>query len=112
MNHSLFTRSKLDKCTKLFDAYDFTGKNLSCLEICHNDADQFCSTIHHICIGTADRYRTLICNINLNTCLLNDGINGLSSLTNDITNLLRINLHRDDLRCIFANLCSRLSNSR
>ena len=50
--------------------------------------------------------------INLNTCLLNDGINGLSSLTNDITNLLRINLHRDDLRCIFSNLCSRLSNSR
>ena len=112
MNHSLFARSELDECTKLFNAYDFTCKNLTCLEICYDDADQLCCTVHHVCVCTTDRYGTVICNVDLNTSLLDDGIDGLSSLTNNITDLLRIDLHGDDLRCIFSNLCSRLSDRR
>ena len=36
MNHTLFSRSKFDKCTEFFDAYYFTGENLAFFVICYD----------------------------------------------------------------------------
>ena len=66
-----------------------------------NDLDRALNTC---LLNTADIDGSVIININLNTGLIDDRIDGLTLLTNDLTDLLRVNLHLLDLRCIFANL--------
>ena len=110
MNHSFFSRCKFDKCAKLFDAYNFSFKYLSSLKICHNRCNHLHRLVHLLCVNTTYRYRTFICDINLHTCLLNNCIDCLTTLSDNITNLCRINLHLTDLRCIRSNFRSWLFN--
>ena len=112
MNHTFFTRSKLKECTKLFDADNLTYVNLSLFELAYNDINQLFSLVHHCLISTADRYGTVIGNIDLHAGLLDDCVDGLTSLANYITDLLRVNAHLDDLRSVLAYLFSRLSDAR
>jgi len=111
MNHTFFTRSKLNECTEFFDAYNSTFKNLSCFEICCDRLDHFLCFIHTVLVNTADRYCSFICNVNLYTCTLDDRVDGLSSLTYYITDLLRIDLDLNDLRCIFVYMITRLCDT-
>ena len=68
----------------------FTGEHLALLEIGHDDLDQFFCLIHHRLVGTADRYCSVVVDIDLHAGLLDDGIDGLSSLAHHIADLLRI----------------------
>ena len=111
MYHSLFTRCKFNECTKLFDADNFTCKDLSCFKISCNDLNHVSCLIHALLINSTDRYRTFVCDINLNTCTLNDRVDSLSSLTYNITDLLRIDLNLDDLRSIFSYRCTWSCNT-
>ena len=108
--HSFFARCKFDECAEFFDAYNITFKNHSCLEVCYDGSDHLSCLFHAVCIYATDRYASFICDINLNACLFDDCVDGLSSLTYNFTDLSRINIHLNDLRCILANLCSWLSD--
>ena len=108
MYHSFFTWCKLNECSKLFDADDFSFQNLSGLKVSNDCINELSCLLHSCCVCSADRYCTIVCNINLHTCLLNDRIDCLSSLTDNITDLLRIDLHLDNLRCVFSDLSSWL----
>ena len=112
MNHSFFTGSELNKCTKLFDAYYFPLEDLSFFEIGGNNLDHLHSSIHLLFIRTAHGYLTIIGDINLYSGTSNNLINGLTTLSNHITNSIRINLNRDNLRCISSNFRSGSSDSR
>ncbi len=67
--------------------------------------------VHHFLIRTAYGNAAVISNINLYAGTGNDLVNGLASLTNNITDLLRINVDGNNLRCIFTNLCSRMCDA-
>ncbi len=111
MNHSLFARCKLNKCTELFDAYNLSGKDLSLLEVRSDDLNHALCFLHILIVYTADRYSTLVCDVDLHACALDNGVDCLSSLTNHITDLLRIDLDLDDLRSKFANRSTRCRNA-
>ena len=106
MYHSFFSRCELKECTEVFDADNFSFQNLSGLKICDDDVDHLLCFFHTFGICSADRYGTIICNVDLHTCLLDDRIDCLSTLSNNITDLLWIDLHLNDLRSEFSNLCS------
>ena len=92
MYHSFFSRSEFQECTEFFDADDFSCKYLSCFEVCGDDTDHIHSFCHLFFICSADGYCTIICDVDLHTSLFDDGVDGLSSLTNYITDLLWINV--------------------
>ena len=112
MNHTFFTGCKFKECTEFFDADYLTLEYLTFFKFSCDDLDHLSCLIHHSLICTTDAYKAIICNVNLNTCLINDCVDSLTSLTNNVTNLLRLNLHLDDLRSILSYFFSRLSDSR
>ena len=107
MNHTLFSWCKFDKCAEFFDAYYFTGENLAFFVICYDGLDIVNRFIHHLLICSADRNCSVICDIDFYTGLIDDRINGFSSLTYHIADLFRIDLDLNDLRCVFIHMLSR-----
>ena len=103
---TMTSKFSYNKCAELFDAYNLSGKDLSLLEVRSNDLNHALCFLHVLVIYAADRYSTLICDIDFNACALDDGVDGLTSLANNITDLLRIDLDLDDLRSIFAYRCT------
>jgi len=108
MNHSLFTWSKFNKCAKFFDAYNSTSKDLSLCKVSGDNLDHFDCFVHHLCVCATYRYSTVIGNVDLNACAVNDLVDRLSSLSDYITDLVRIDLDLNDLRCECADFFSRL----
>ena len=65
----------------------------------------------HCCFFcTTNGNGTFIINVNLHTCLFDDCVNRFSALSYNIADLLRIDLHLNDLRCKFTDFCSWLRN--
>ena len=112
VNHSFLARCEFDKCTEFFDTYYFTFVNFTFDEVVYDCLDILHSLIHASLVKSAYRYETIICDINLNTALINNCIDCLTTLSNYFTNLCRINSCLDNLRCIFTNCLSRFSNCR
>ena len=69
------------------------------------------SLIHHLLICAADRNCTCVIYIDLNACLVDNGIDGFSSLAYHVTNLLRIDLDLDDFRCVLIHMISGSRNT-
>ena len=78
MHHSLFSRSKLNECTKFFDADHFSLEYLTSLKICHDRCDQFGSFFHALFLSSADRYCSVVLDVDLHAGLFDDRIDGLS----------------------------------
>ena len=97
MYHSLLARCKLKECAKLFDADYASCKDLSCLKLGSDDLDHTFRLIHTLLVCSADGNCTVICDVDLHTCTLDDRVDSLSSLSDYITDLLRVNLHGNDL---------------
>ena len=106
MYHSFFSRCKFKECTEVFDADNFSFQNLSCFEICYDNVDQLLRFFHALSICSADRYGTVVCDVDLHACLLDDRVDCLSTLSDYIADLLWIDLHLNDLWSKFSNLCS------
>ena len=112
VNHSFLARSKLYECTEFLNAYNLTFVNLAFFEVFYDSLDILHSLIHSSLLNTAYRNESVISNINLNTALINDCVDCLTTLSNYFTNLSWVNRCLDNLRCILTNSLSRLSNSR
>ena len=112
MNHAFLTRRKFNKGSKFLNRYNFTGINLSFFKLGNYHSDNFFSFIYLINISATDAYISFIRYINLNPCLIYDGIDCLTLLTDYFTNLIRINLNLLYLRCIFIDTCPWLCYSR
>ena len=112
MNHAFFTGCKFNERTKFFNAYHFSFKNLTFIVISSYDLYKSLCFCHLICIFSTDRNISVISNVYLDICTLDKCIYCLSSLSDNITNLLRVNLHLNNLWCIFSYFFTRLRNSR
>ncbi len=106
VNHAFLTGCELNECAELLDADNLTLEDLTFLEVGGDDLHHLQSLIHHFLISTADRYLTVIGDIDLHTGTGNDLIDGLTTLTYYITDSVGIDLNGDDLGSVLANLCS------
>ena len=111
MYQTFFSRCELKESTEVFDADNFSCKELPCLKISCDHFDHMSSLVHSSLIYAADRYCAFIADIDLYTCTLDNSIDSLSSLTNHITDLLRVDLDLDDLRSVFIYIVTRLCNT-
>ena len=110
MNHSFFSRCKLKECSEFFDADYFSFKKLSCFKVCYDRCDQLRCFFHRFFFCTADRNCSIVCDIDLHSSLLDDRIDRLSSLSDNIADLLWVDLHLNNLRCISSHFFSRFCN--
>ena len=62
-------------------------------------------------VNATDRYCTFICDVDLNTCTFDDCIDRFSSLSDYITDFLRVDLNLYDLRRIFVDMITRSCNA-
>ena len=111
MNHTLFSGSELNKCTKLFYADYLTCEGLTFFEVSNNDIYHIDCLLKLLLVFSAYRNLTVIGNIDLNACTSDDLVDCLSSLSDNITDLLGIDLNRYDLGSILGYFLTRLSNS-
>ena len=103
MYQTFFSRCELKESTKVFDADNFSGQDLSLGKVACDDLDIFLCLIHHSLLGSADGNCTVICDVDLYAGLIDDGVDGLSSLADNFTDLLRVDHHLDDLRSELAD---------
>ena len=111
MNHTLFSRGKFNECTKVFNTHYFTGENLTFFKISCNNFDIVECFIHHFFFCTTYRNCTCLININFYACFINNCIDCFSTLSDYITDFIRVNLNLNNFRCIFAYFFSRLCNT-
>ena len=111
MNHALLARCELQECAELLNADYLAGEHHALFKIGYDDLNQLHSLVHIGLVRTTYGYGAVIININLHTGLLDNGIDGLTSLTNHIANLLGIDLNLNNLRCIRSDLSSGLCNA-
>ena len=111
MYHAFFARCKFYESAKFLDAYYRTGKDLSSFEVCSDNADHIHGFCHFFFVCTANGNGTVIVDIDLYTCLLNNGVDNFALLSHYVADLLRINADLDDLRSIFvygrSGFCNR-----
>src|SRR5690606_5863386 len=98
MDHTFLTGSKFYESSEVFNTDNLTFVYLTFLEIGHYHLYHMKSIIDAFLIDAAYRHCTVIGYINLNTGLFNNCINGLTSLTDHIANLSRIDLNLNNLR--------------
>ena len=103
--HAFLAGCELDECTELLDADYLTLEDLALFEIGGDDLHHLQSLLHRFLVSTADRYLTIIGDIDLHTGTGNDLIDGLTTLSYYITDSVGIDLNGDDLGSILANLC-------
>ena len=65
MDHSLLAGSELEESAELLDGDDLAGEDHSLLKVSRDDADRLDCLIHLDLISTADRYGTVVINVDL-----------------------------------------------
>ena len=110
MNHSLFARSKLNESTKVFNADNCSLKNLTFFKISYDDFDETECFVHCLFVRSANGNSTIIGNVDFNTGALNQCVDCLTSLTNNFTNLSRVNHNLFNLWSVSIYFFSRLCN--
>ena len=108
MDHSLLAGCKLEECAELLDADNGSVEDLAFFEIRHDHLDHALRFRHTLRIVSADGDTAVVLDIDLYAGALDDLIDGLASLADHITDLLGINGHELDLRCIFVDGRTRL----
>lgn len=112
MNHAILVRGKLNKCAEFHDADNFTCVDHTRLNICHDVPDGSDGLIDHLLISTADIDCAVVCDVNLNACLLDDLVDDLTLLADYIADLRRIDGDLCDLRSVLGQSLSRLADNR
>ena len=110
MNHAFLAGSEFNKCAEFLDADNSSVEHLSFFELRNDRCDVLLSHFHTLGIAAADGYAAVILDVDLDAGALDDLVDGLSALTDDLSDLLRIDLHVIDLGSILVNGRTGLSN--
>ena len=78
-------------------------EDLTCFKVGYDRVYDLRSFFHCCFFCTTNGNGTFIINVNLHTCLFDDCVNRFSALSYNIADLLRIDLHLNDLRCKFTD---------
>ena len=110
VDHALFAGSELYECAELLDTDDDAVEDLSFFKFGRDDLDHALGFIHALLLTAADRNAAVIIDIDLDACALDDLIDSLAALADDITDLLRIDLHEVDLGSVLIDSGTGLGN--
>src|SRR5665648_1010884 len=106
MQQAFFSRKYFDECPKghyssYFSLIDFAGFDILCQEF--NSFNTLFCALH---VRGSNKDTSCVINIDFNTSLSNNPVNGLSSRSYYSSDLIRIDMHCDDSRSIRLKLWS------
>ena len=93
MNHSVNTRKYIHKCTKIFNANNFTFVNLADFWLLNQTLNPIHSLFNRRAVWASHSNQTIFLNVNLSTSFRSDLIDRLATLTNNHANLIWVNLN-------------------
>src|SRR5512133_2140225 len=89
----------LDECAEIHDLAHFTHVQFANLCLLHDTADDLFGLIRSCFVRGSDVDDTAVLNVNLCPRLLDNAPNDLASASDDVLDLVGIDLHADDTRC-------------
>ena len=112
MNQGICLVKEVDKGTEFLNPNNLGMVNF--IHFCFADqaSNDFLSTIDGVLIAGVDGYISFFVNVNLNTGLSDDLIDGFSTFADDNLNLVHINLDGVDFRSSWSQLRTRSWNRR
>ena len=112
MNHTVFSRCKFDECAEFFNTYNSTFVYFTFFKFVNDHFDDLHCLSDVIFVNTTYRYAAVIFDIDLNVCLFDDLVDNFTLLTNNFTNLCRIDGNLCDLWSVLTNFFTWLCNCR
>ena len=97
---SFFARQEFNKRAELHQPRYFTGEDLTGLDLTDNILDHLSGPLHAICIDRRDEDVAILMDIDLDASLINDFLDDLAARTDDLTDLIGLDLAGLNTRCI------------
>src|SRR5690554_4487359 len=107
VHQSILTGQQVDECAKINDPLDLTVIDPADFDLGRNLHNPVHRRIGGFLVGCVYAHCTVVINIDGRTSLFGDGTDGCTTLTNYITDLLRINFHGDHLRRFLGQFGTR-----
>ena len=101
MKQTFFSRQDLDKCPKVHDTSYLAFVDLARFRFFGQQLDLSYASLCALHIRRCDINQTSIVDIDLDTGFCDDAIDSLASRSDDSTDVIRIDMHGDDPRCIW-----------
>ncbi|MMZ68334.1 hypothetical protein D1872_310120 [compost metagenome] len=100
MHKAILTRQDFYKRTELLDSLNSSYIDLANNHFANNTFNDRTRFFIHFLIGGSDEHTAILFDIDLDASLFDDLVNDLTTCADYITDLVRINEHRDNLWCI------------
>jgi hypothetical protein len=110
VNHSVFTRQNLNKCTERHDSNNTTGVLVANFNILSKGCDSGFGLVSVLTIRRSDNDCTVVLNVDSHTEFVDHSTNNRSTRTDDCTDLVGRNLERKHSRCVLAEVVSTCSD--
>ena len=111
MAQTFLARKYLNESTEVHDTGNLSEVNLTNLNLAHNLTDDGNSLIRSLYAGSTDTNGAVFFDINLNAGILNNLLDNLSARSNDIADLISLNLDSSYTWRIWTKLSSRLGDA-
>ncbi len=92
MAEAFLARENLDECAEVHDSLDSSLIDLTYLRLLDDGLDHFQSGLCAGCVLSVDCHGSVVIDIDLGTCCLGNALDGLSSCSDDSTDLILSNL--------------------
>ena len=103
VDHALFAGCEFDESAEFLDADDNAVEDLAFFKFGGDDLDHALGFIHALLLASADGDRAVVVDVDLDACALDDLVDGLAALSDNITDLLGIDLHKVDLGSVLVD---------
>src|SRR5262245_13041352 len=110
VEQSFGTGEDLDEGAEIDDAGDGAEIALAHLDFGRQVADDLHRGLGGLAVRRGDGDTAVVRNVDLRACFLLDAANDLAAWSDDVANLVGIDLHRDDARRVFTDLLARLGD--
>src|SRR5690606_6195289 len=105
---TFLVRKNLDEGAELLDPLDGTEIDFADDDFLDDALDNLTGLLVHLFIRRSDEYLAVLLDVDLDAGLFDNLIDDLTAGTDDITDLIRIDLHRQNLRRVRRELLPRL----
>ena len=110
VNQTVLARQDVDEGTEVNDALDLTDVDLADFSFCSDAQNALTSSFSGVFGLTEDLDRAVVFDIDRSLGFFADGTNGRAAFTDDVTDLVGVDLHGDHGRSIFRQLATRLTD--
>ncbi len=112
MDECVFSFEQFNECTEFLNATDRSIELFPDDDFTDDIFDQLTGTIDASLIRRSDKDCSVLIDVDLNACLINDTVDDFTTRSDDITDFIWIDFKCDDFRRVLRQFDTRFSNDR